>query len=409
MPQQPSNGWTPVQEGTSQAPSGWTPVDEQKQPSGLLSKIFAPRPVPARTAPLDQTPLPGSTEGPGMLEGLADYSKASAGEMGGGIKDVAHGDIAKGTHRIISGTANAVAPVALPMAAAAAPAATATTIAAGALGQQIGKRGSQALGANEDQSDLAGDVTGLAAGYGGSKVGSGKIAQSMKVLAQPAADAASKLPVLDKLFSAGKALGKYKDTPGQLAEIWGKKPVYSEATEPQQLPEDRLPAAFQAPKPKAPPVVGTADLPFQGGQAGQLAQSIQAPAAKGISGFSRNSLGNLLNKSLGAEESKVQPGKPIYQRSAGPPSGAISGADMPEGHTAVQSSWIKSYKYDPATREFEMAPKSGTPVRLGDVSPEEAQGFADAKSQGKAWQQIKNNVLVAKRINGKWEPVKAAQ
>ena len=49
-----------------------------------------------------------------------------------------------------------------------------------------------------------------------------------------------------------------------------------------------------------------------------------------------------------------------------------------------------------------MKPKSGTAVRLGDVSPEDAQAFSEAKSQGKAWQQIKNNVLVAKRINGKW-------
>lgn len=392
-------------------PDSFMAQQEKKQPSGLLSQIFAPRSVPTRTTPLDQTPLPGSTEGPGMLEGLADYSKASAGEMGGGIKDVVHGDVAKGAHRIISGTANAVAPVALPMAAAAAPAATATTLAAGALGQQIGKRGSQALGANEDQSDLAGDVTGLAAGYGGSKVGSGKIAQSMKVLAQPAADAASKLPVLDKLFSAGKALGKYKDTPGQLAEIWGKKPVYSEATEPQQLPEDRLPAAFQAPKPKAAPVVGTADRPFQGGQAGQLAQSIQAPAAKGISGFSRNSLGSLLNKSLGAEESKVQPGKPIYQRSAGPPSGAISGADMPEGHTAHQSSAIPSSMYDSGAKEFHARMVSGnTSYVYGDVSPEEAQAFTDAESKGKAFQQIKNgHPLVAKIVNGKRLPVKASQ
>jgi len=88
--------------------------------------------------------------------------------------------------------------------------------------------------------------------------------------------------------------------------------------------------------------------------------------------------------------------------SATPPSGAISGAADLEGHTPVQSSWIRSYKYDPAAREFEMAPKSGTPVRLGDVSREQAQGFADAKSQGRAWQQIKNNPLVAKLVNGKW-------
>lgn len=147
------------------------------------------------------------------------------------------------------------------------------------------------------------------------------------------------------------------------------------------------------------------------GQAGQLAQSMKKPPAEVAPGFNRGALGDLLNKSLGAEESKVQPGKPIYQRSAGPPSGAISGADLPEGHTAHQSSAIPSSMYDSGAKEFHARMVSGnTSYVYGDVSPEEAQAFTDAESKGKAFQQIKNgHPLVAKIVNGKRLPVKASQ
>lgn len=466
--------------GQQETFSNVTPIDASQPPRGFFANIFAPRQVPTRTTPIDQTPLPGSTEGPGMLEGLADYSKASAGEIGGGAKDVVSGDIAKGMHRIISGAGAGAAPVVLPFAAVAAPAATATTLALGAAGQQAGKYGSRALGATEDQSDVVGDIAGLASGYGSTKLPSGKIAQSMKVLAEPGVDAASKLPVMDKIVSASKALGKYKEVPGQLSDIWKSKPtpesgafgpsrtmpgqVAPEIIQPEQpvppvrrgplLLEAQTPSTINqavnspsrtlsgqiaaemtrpptsAPASPIPPRSGLALPPApQGAELGDLwtprsapaAQTgealgtavVQKPPSEAAPGFQRGHLGKLLNQSLGAEEPNVQPGKPIYQRPSGPPSGAISGtvSKIPEGHTAVDSSALRSYKYDPDAREFHAYGKSGdTTYVYGDASPEEAQGFIDAPSKGKAWQDMKaNHPLVAKIVNGKRIAVKAPQ
>lgn len=148
-------------------------TSSQTPPESWLHKVLAPREVPKRTIPLEQTSLPGSTEGPGMTEGLAEYEKASAGEVGGGVRDISQGNVAKGTHRIVSGVGAGVAPVAamtLPAVAAAAPITTALGIGGGIGGQKLAHAGAEALGATPDQADLAGDVGGVAGGYLGSKV-----------------------------------------------------------------------------------------------------------------------------------------------------------------------------------------------------------------------------------------------
>jgi hypothetical protein len=115
------------------------------------------------------TPLPGSTEGPGMLEGLSDYDKASGGEIGGGVHDIADGNVAKGLHRVLGGFMSAAAPaIALtgPASVAAAPVTTGLSVAGGIAGQKAAHAGAEALGATPDQADLAGDVAGLASGVG---------------------------------------------------------------------------------------------------------------------------------------------------------------------------------------------------------------------------------------------------
>ena len=80
---------------------------------------------------------------------------------------------------------------------------------------------------------------------------------------------------------------------------------------------------------------------------------------------------------------------------------------IPEGHTAVESSALKSYKYDPQAQEFEAYTPSGGHYVYGDVSPEQAAKFEAADSKGKAWNDIRqNSTLVAKVINGKRVPIK---
>lgn len=77
------------------------------------------------------------------------------------------------------------------------------------------------------------------------------------------------------------------------------------------------------------------------------------------------------------------------------------GGKIPPGHTPVKSTAIRSYKYDPATREFEASTTGGTYIH-GDVSPEQAQAFEQASSKGKAWAELKkNSTYVGKIVNGK--------
>lgn len=166
------------QGGASQTPPGLG-----QQVVEWLHNTFAPR--LAADAPGAKPPtgeMPGSFEG--HPENIGEYVPRTAGEMAGGVKDILRGDIAKGAHRVISGAGEAAAPVVLPFAAAAAPAATAVALGSGAVGQTVGKEGAKALGATEDQSDLAGDITGIGAGYGASKLPVGRVASVAGKLAK---------------------------------------------------------------------------------------------------------------------------------------------------------------------------------------------------------------------------------
>jgi KTSC domain-containing protein len=66
-----------------------------------------------------------------------------------------------------------------------------------------------------------------------------------------------------------------------------------------------------------------------------------------------------------------------------PSSRAVS-ADLPEGHTGVESSALRSFKYEPETREFHARATSGdTTYVYGGVTPEEAKNFELTASKGK--------------------------
>lgn len=117
-------------------------------------------------------------------------------------------------------------------------------------------------------------------------------------------------------------------------------------------------------------------------------------------------LGDLLDQSLGVK--RPIPGVKLKNQSAAQ---AAAENAIPEGHTPVESSALRSYKYDPSAREFTAATKGGdTQYVYGDVSPEGAEKFEKADSKGKAWQDIRNEgTLVAKIVNGKRIPIKPAR
>jgi hypothetical protein len=110
-----------------------------------------------------------------------------------------------------------------------------------------------------------------------------------------------------------------------------------------------------------------------------------------------------LNDALGGQP--LKPNVPLRMQVPGATGTASS---LPKGFTPVESSALKGYKYDPSTREFESITAGGQHYIHGDVSPEEAQAFADADSKGRAWVQIRQNPLVAKVVNGQRVPVKIA-
>ena len=109
-------------------------------------------------------------------------------------------------------------------------------------------------------------------------------------------------------------------------------------------------------------------------------------------------LGDLLNDAVGGKP--LKPNVPLKNQLDVPaPAPAV---DVLEGHTPVDSSALKSYKYDPTTKEFETVTPSGGHYIYGDVSPDQVQAFEAADSKGKAWNEIrKNSTLVGKVVNGK--------
>lgn len=186
----------------------------------------------------------------------------------------------------------------------------------------------------------------------------------------------------------------------------------------QMGPSKKLPAAFEPRGPQYQSPTGTADNPSN------ISNPMRAPdAAPQQPPIQRGSLQELLQQSLGGKE--LQPNVPlrnqvpargsIAQQMKSPiaetPAAEQSGStSIPEGHTAVDSSALRSYKYDPAANEMHANYKGSDNIVhvFGDMSPEEAQAFEQAPSKGQAMQAVKNShPLVGKIVDGKRIAVKA--
>lgn len=336
----------------------------------------------------DNASNPGASEGAGLREGLGEWVDRSGGDVVRGGANVVKGNVAKGMHQVLSGGMNAATP-ALPFAAAAAPMAVARGTIGSLMGGKAASVGAEALGATPDQADLAGDVGGIAGGTVGARlpqIASTRVGQTVAAIGEPL----TKLPVIDKVADALKATGKVS---GKLSEIWKKVP---------EQPPAKLPAGFEPAGPQYQAPTGSVDNPATGGiPRGQIAEQMkQPPITRGSLKQMMESLNGPLDRSLGATPPPA-PNKPIYQR--GGLAEMMKSADVPEGHTAVDSSALKSYKYDAGANEFHARYRSGAMDHVfGDVSPEEAQAFEAAASKGKAMAAIQqNHPLVAKIVDGK--------
>src|SRR5258708_6026652 len=125
------------------------------------------------------------------------------------------------------------------------------------------------------------------------------------------------------------------------------------------------------------PPTGTADNPATSTSPRSSLPFIPQPTVADI--------GNKVESALGGKP--LAPNVPLRQQMTTQPP-----TDLAEGHTPVQSSALKSYKYDPDAREFHAQYQRANKVHIfGDVSPEEAQAFEDAPSKGKAMSAIARN------------------
>jgi hypothetical protein len=387
-PKQPSNGWTPVDETAAPATSsnGWTPVEDQQQPDqgGAASRFltrFTGLPVH------DIVQHPGAYLNPFSKEyqqkGMEEHPPAPAQNPGESLSDYA------------SRTAG---PVSVPIPGQQTIQDVKSGNYAGALGDVAGPAltvGSMVAGAPEESKAFAtAPIRGVA--RAAEAAINSKLGSAVRIMT-PADEASASIKVPGRDFGLKR---------GQLAEDF-KNPG---APFPENSPQGRLPEAFQPAKPKAPAPVGTTDNPFKAPASPEPETPAQPEIKRGSLPKMMNDLETGVRKGLGGSPSPLEtPKAPIYQRGSLSSMMKEGSPDLMEGHTATpDSSWIKSYKYDPNSQVFEMATKDGG-YRYSGVTPEMADEFAKSKSAGTAFPKIKNGPGVVnseKLVNGKWVAVK---
>lgn len=150
----------------------------------------------------------------GMIDKVKDIAKSFAydptiGSIGQGMRDLTkEGSRLKGAHEIISGAEKSLIPLGA-VAAVTNPEVTLPAVALGMGGQYLGTKIPQLLGAGEDVSNIIGDISGLAAGGLGGKVGP-RVPSALKVAAPDVAAGGGKALAgiaASELFPAGP--GRY--------------------------------------------------------------------------------------------------------------------------------------------------------------------------------------------------------
>ncbi len=224
----------------------------------------------------------------------------------------------------------------------------------------------------------------LAAGMASAPVAARVVAPYVKPLARTALRTASDIVDPDVTGIASPRLAHAQRLAGRIADKLEPKPVYPGAS----LPE-------------APPLVvtqarglaeGARPVTSQGGALANI--PVRAPIAEPPStvvprAIQPAEVQEKLGEALGNKPVTIKPGVKIRDQ--------FKTESVPEGHTAVESTAVKSFKYDPAARELHVVAKDGTTHVYGEVTPDQAEAFANADSKGQAWKAIRdNNVKLAK-------------
>ncbi len=150
-------------------------VDDWKDvPADDWKDVAPSAPAAAQEKPWIGTPPP---ENEGMLSSIFHAPAYGVQDIGAGVKHImTPGKRMQGAHEVISGAGRAALPLVAPAIAAYGAPAVATGMVGGAIGSGLASTGAQILGANEDVSNLAGDVGGIVGGgVGGSRPGQAAI------------------------------------------------------------------------------------------------------------------------------------------------------------------------------------------------------------------------------------------
>ena len=224
---------------------------------------------------------------------------------------------------------------------------------------------------------------------GAATLGAGAVAPAVRPVAQlvarhplvsmAAIEAAKQLP-----GAAGRIAGR---VPSWLPLLAGGKEAAPEAAEGEAAATDQIPGRPYMPNPRFEPTTPAEPIPPRSGLLlkGEVAPPIvpRAIAPKEVE--------TKLGEALGNKPITIKPGVPIRNQFQAP---ALT---APKGQTAVESTALKSFKYDPAARELHITAKDGIAHVYGEVTPDQAKAFANAGSKGQAWKAIRdNNVHIAK-------------
>lgn len=176
-----------------------------------------------------------------------------------------------------------------------------------------------------------------------------------------------------------------------LARTPAPEPVYPGGTLPETPPAEVLQAKSLSGKPQT--VVDPAAGLEQPVRKAPQAAPAQQPAAP----VKPAQVQAQIEKALGNEPMNLKKDVPLKDQRPAPQPDA-------DGHTPVESSAVKSYKYDPDKQELHVKPVGGrTTYVYGDVSADQAAEFNAHNSKGTAWQDLKrgSSPIVAKIIDGK--------
>lgn len=192
-------------------------------------------------------------------------------------------------------------------------------------------------------------------------------------------------PILNLGERADEAAKIKLKVPGR--DVGLPKPISEGAQLPEKPPTEVLQgnALMRGARRIPDPAKGLGEIPVNPGGAGQMAESVATPEPGITNKAASQSLSKTLPESLGNEPIKIKPGVKIR--------------DQFKTAEPKESSVVKSFDYNPETKELSVKTPNGNTYVHAEVTPEEAEGMKTAESKGEYWNnQIRANHRMVNKI-----------